>query len=306
MVEDFQSGVFVSTHRYKYLVNKLKRVSKRALWVLTEHLKVGEFEPLRHELFFGEDSNSEVPPIIIELPNGEEIKIEGIIDRVDILNDGEKSYLKVIDYKSGNREFSLSDAYYGLQIQLIVYMDAVLSNTDKLVKNEAYPAGAFYFKIDDPIVNTDEDDAKAIEEKIHGELKMNGLVLNDIKVIKALDNELSKALDEEDDKSKKSNVIPVTLKKDGSPNSHSTVYDEKDFKNIMIHVRGLIKDIATEILRGKIKIEPCKNGKQTPCEYCDFHSICQFDASFDDNGYRVLKKIKDEEILEKIDQENKE
>ncbi|KNF09410.1 ATP-dependent helicase/deoxyribonuclease subunit B [Gottschalkia purinilytica] len=292
MIDDFQNGVLLSTNRYKYLVNKLKRVSKRALWVLTEHLKNGEFIPLQHELIFGESKESKIPPIIITLPNGEEIKLEGRIDRVDMLNGEDGSFIKVIDYKSGNKRFSLSDVYYGLQIQLIVYMDAVLSNKDKLVKNEVYPAGAFYFKIDDPMVQTDEDNIQNIEDEIHRKLKMDGLVLKDINVIKALDSTIDAGVT--------SKIIPVSLKKDGEPSKSSSVFEKEDLDNLINHVKNLIGEIATQILKGKIKIEPCKNGDKISCEYCQFDSICQFDTSFEDNEYKLIKKLKNEEVLEKI------
>ncbi|AFS78915.1 ATP-dependent helicase/deoxyribonuclease, subunit B [Gottschalkia acidurici 9a] len=297
MIDNFQNGVLLSTHRYKYLSNKLKRVSKRAIWVLTEHLKSGEFIPLKHEIFFGDDKENGIPPIVIGLPNGEEIKLEGRIDRVDMLDSESGSYVKVIDYKSGNKRFSLSDVYYGLQIQLVVYMDAVLSNKHKLVKNDVYPAGAFYFKIDDPIIQTDEDNASVIEKEIHKELKMDGLVLKDINVIKALDNTIDNGVT--------SRVIPVTLKKDGEPSKNSSVFEKEDLDNLITHVKSLVGDIATEILKGKIKIEPCKNGNQVSCEYCEFDSICQFDTNFEDNEYNVLKKLKNEEVLKKVKQKTK-
>ncbi len=300
MIDSFQNGVMTSTHRYKYLTKKLERVSKRALWVLTEHLKEGEFEPVANELFFGEREDEGIPPIIIELEDGNEVILEGRIDRVDALRDGESTYLKVIDYKSGNKRFELSDLYYGLQIQLVVYLDAVISNSNKLVNTEAYPGGAFYFKIDDPIVNTNENDKNSIEEAIHKELKMDGLVLKDVKVIEALD----KNLDREDENQKlASDIIPVTINKNGNFAANSSLFEQDEFNGLISHVRNLIGEVATEVLRGKIKIEPTKVDKRTSCDYCELSAICQFDTSFRDNEYRTLKKLKDKEVLEKVKEE---
>ena len=294
MMGEFQNGILLSTHRYKYLTTKLERVSKRALWVLTEHLSEGKFEPLKHELSFG-DKEDGIPPIIIDLPDGEKVILEGRIDRVDIFTENGTSYLKVIDYKSGNQKFELSDLYYGLQIQLVVYLDAVISNSSKLIKTESYPAGAFYFKIDDPIVNSVEKDKESIEKSIHKTLKMNGLVVNDIKVIEALDTNLKDG--------PKSNIIPVDIKKDGSPSANSSVYENDELNSLISHTRNLIADISTEILKGKIKIEPIKNDKKIPCEYCELSAICQFDTSFEDNKYRVLKKLGKKEVFEEIEKE---
>ena len=302
MIESFQNGVMTSTHRYKYLTNKLERVSKRALWVLTEHLKQGEFETLENELFFG-DHEEGIPPIVIELPGGEKITLEGRIDRVDVLRDGDISYLKVIDYKSGNKKFELSDLYYGLQIQLVVYLDAVISNSEQLTKTQAYPAGAFYFKIDDPLINSNDDDKDSIEQAIHKELKMDGLVLKDIAVIEALDRDLNK---ENLECGVKSNIIPVNINKGGKFSANSSVFEHDELNGLISHVRNLIGEVATEILKGKIKIEPTKMNKRTSCEYCELGSICQFDTSFKDNDYRNLKKLKDKEVLEKVKSEQDE
>lgn len=302
MMDNFQNGILTSTHRYKYLTKKLERVSKRALWVLTEHLKEGEFKPLANELFFGEREEEEsIPPIVIELADGEKVILEGRIDRVDVFTEEGTSYLKVIDYKSGNKKFDISDLFYGLQIQLIVYLDAVMSNSSKLIKTQAYPAGAFYFKIDDPIITSDEKDSDIIEESLHKALRMNGLVLNDIKVIKALDKEIGEKIDEGKlEEAVKSSIIPVDLNKSGGFSSASSLYENDELNILITHVRNLIGDVATEILKGKMKIEPVKTSEGTACKYCELNAICQFDTSFKDNEYRVLNKVKKKDVFEAI------
>ena len=293
MMDNFQHGVLTSTHRYKYLTNKLERVSKRALWVLTEHLKNGEFVPLEHELFFGEREGG-IPPIVIELPNGEQVVLEGRIDRVDVMRDGEKTYLKVIDYKSGSKKFELSDLYYGLQIQLIVYLDAVLTSSKQLVKTESFPAGAFYFKIDDPMVNGigGSGDKESIEQAINKELKMDGLVVKNISVIEKMDENLKTE--------NTSHIVPIKLKKDGDFAANSSVFEDEELRGLISHVRNLISEISTEILKGKIRVEPTKTKSRTSCEYCELSSICQFDTSFKDNNYNTLKKLTNKEVLERI------
>ncbi len=289
---EFQNNVLLSSHRYKYLINKLKRVSKRAAWTLTTHVKQGKFEPSLYEFAFGEGSQSEAPPIIIELPDGDIIKLEGRIDRVDLLKDGEKTYVKVIDYKSGSKKFSLSDVYYGLQIQLIVYLDAILENKDKLKIDDAHPGGVFYFRLDDPMVESDNKNPESIEQEIMKKLKMDGIILKDIKVVKAIDNEI--------EEKKKSDIIPVSLKKDGDFGAYSSVLEEKEFMGIIKHVKNLIEEIAKEILKGNIKIQPFKKDKNIACEYCKYATICQFDKNFDNNTYRNIKNLRDDEVIRKI------
>lgn len=292
MIDEFQQGLFLSTHRYKYMVNRLKRISKRALWTITEHIRKGDFVPMQHEVSFGDGPNSKIPPIIINLPNGEEIRLEGRIDRVDILEGENGSFVKIIDYKSGSKTFSLSEAYYGLQIQLLVYADAIISNGDKLIKNDIYPAGVFYFKIDDPMIESDEEDVEVIEKEIAKKLRLDGIIIKDINIVKAMDRDIEEA--------NSSSIIPVSINKDGSFSKNSSVLDKEDLDILIKHVKGLISEISEEILKGKIRIEPCKTDKYVSCAYCEFSTICQFETSFEDNKYRNIKKLKDDDVILKL------
>ncbi|MCT4564691.1 MAG: helicase-exonuclease AddAB subunit AddB [Maledivibacter sp.] len=294
---NFSYNILESTYRYKYLVNKLKRVSKRAAWTLTEHVKRGDFIPSLYELEFGEGAFSMIPPIIIELPDGEEIKLEGRIDRIDLLKNEDGSYVKIIDYKSGNKRFSLSDVYYGLQIQLIVYLDAVLENKDKLKMDAAHPGGVFYFKLDDPMIESNENDVEVIEKEIMKKLRLDGILAKDIKIAKAMDKDIENA--------KQSLVIPANLKKDGDFSKSSSVLEEEKLYSLIKHVRNLVVEIAGEILRGNVNIEPCKIDNNISCSYCQYGSICQFDRNLQNNDFRVIRKLRDEEVLRKIEGEDR-
>lgn len=292
---NFGYNILESSHRYKYLINKLKRVSKRAAWTLTEHIKKGEFTPSLYEFEFGEGSFSKVPPIIIELPDGQQVKLEGRIDRIDILKDEDGNYVKIIDYKSGSKKFSLSDVYYGLQIQLIVYLDAVLENEDKLRIDDAHPGGVFYFKLDDPMIESNDDNVENIEKEIMRKLKMDGIITKDIKIAKAMDRDI--------EEERSSLVIPANLKRDGDFSKTSSVLEEEELYSLIKHVKNLVVEIAGEILKGNIKIEPCKVENNISCTYCQYNAICQFDKNFENNNYRVIRKLKDEEVIEKIEAE---
>ncbi|ABW19833.1 helicase-exonuclease AddAB subunit AddB [Alkaliphilus oremlandii] len=292
MVPEFEHGIMLSTHRYQYLVTRLKRISKRAMWTLTEHIKKGQFVPMGHEIIFGLEGD--IPPIVIELESGEKIYLEGRIDRVDILNDEDGNYVKIIDYKSGSKEFSLSDVYYGFQIQLLVYLDAVLSSQSQKYQAEVHPGGIFYFKIDDPMVKTTEKAVKEVEKEINKRLKMKGLVLKDVNIIKKIDEDIGRS----------SSILPASLTKEGEISKTSSALPEEDFKALLKHVRGLVKEIGEEMLKGNVKIEPFKKGGDTSCKYCAYISICQFDHSFHENQYKTIKELKNEEVLEKIRKEN--
>ncbi|KAB3534144.1 helicase-exonuclease AddAB subunit AddB [Alkaliphilus pronyensis] len=288
MAEKIQNGIFYSSQRYRYLLERLKRISRRALWVLTSHLKQGSFNSFGHEISFGQEGK--LPPIVIQLTSGEEIHLEGRIDRVDFFEDETGAYAKIIDYKSSHKDISLTDVYYGLQLQLLVYMDAIISMGKYLKKDKIYPAGVFYFKIDDPLIKTTDRAVEVIEEEINKALKMKGFALNDVKVIKEIDNNIQGY----------SNIIPVSINKGDEVSKSSNTLTIQEFNLINQHIRATIREIADEIVKGNVKIEPIKKGDYTACKHCEFPSICQFDRLIEDNNYKVIKELKKEEIIKKI------
>ena len=125
-----------STPRYKYFTERLKRVLKKTIYVIVEQMKNSGFEPFGYEVSFGFEEG-DYPPIKVELSTGEIVNLVGRIDRVDkLITEGEEFY-RIIDYKSGNKDFKLSDVYYGLQIQLLTYLDAMLRNERTIDRGES-------------------------------------------------------------------------------------------------------------------------------------------------------------------------
>jgi len=291
LVSGFKHDIFNSSSRIKYMIKKLKRVGKRAAWTLVTQVKQGQFIPYAHEVGFSASGFNTVPPIIIELSNGDRMMLEGQIDRVDMYEENGKNYIKIIDYKSGSKKFSLSEVYQGLQIQLMIYLDAILENKQYFKVDELYPAGVFYFKIDDPLLESEILKGDMTEQEILKTLKMDGLMVENINIAKAMDSEII-------DK-RKSTVIPFELKKDDSISSRSKVAKAEEFYMLIGHVKNLIKNIGDEITNGHTAIDPVKLGAVTGCMSCDYKNVCQFDQGFG-NSYKLLKNMKDDEVLESI------
>jgi len=153
--QDFAKGILSSTYRYKYQFELIRRVCKKAIEVLSTHLKKGDFVPLGFEISFGE--GKEYPPIVAKLASGEKVYIEGKIDRVDYMQDknDEDLYIKIIDYKSGSKNIDFNEVFHGLQMQLLMYINAIMIGIKSEGAN-ALPAGVFYFKIDNPLISTSE------------------------------------------------------------------------------------------------------------------------------------------------------
>ena len=283
-LESDSNSILNSTKKYKYFADRFKRTITKSVMVISEQMRKGKFEVFKNEFSFGGYEDGE--PIKIELPSNETVYLVGRVDRIDTLDLDENTYIKVVDYKSGSKKFSLTEVYYGLQIQLLVYLDALIKNSKYILEKQAIPGAILYFRIDDPIIKSKKQlSEEEIKDSIMKELKMSGLLLKDINVVKAMDNDIEK----------NSLIIPAQIKKDGNFSSNSSVITEEQFDILRKYVNEKMIEICEEMLSGEIKLTPCKNKNISYCDYCDYSSICQFDTGLESNKYKIiLKKSNDE------------
>ena len=292
MLEKMQGSGVAASKRYTALTVRLKRVVSRAVWLIAEHIRRSSFNPVAYEVDFGE--NGEYPPIIIELDSGEKIHLTGRIDRVDALKTEDGTYLRIVDYKSGSRDFRLSDVFYGLQIQLITYLDAIWENGDKDANKPMLPGGMLYFKIDDPIVKGNGKIAEEeIEKAIMKQLKMRGLLLADVKLIREMDNTIEGA----------SLIIPATINKGEVLGKNTSAATMEQFKLLRKYVRKLLKDLCGEMMKGNVSIKPYKKKGTTSCKYCSFSPVCQFDTAMKENSFKLLYDKDNDEVWSLMEQE---
>lgn len=298
MLNGMQGSGMAASKRYMVLAARLKRVVGRAVWMIAEHVRMGSFEPVDYEVVFGE--NGKYPPIVLELSSGERIHLQGRIDRVDELDTPEGKYLRIIDYKSGYKDFRLSDVYYGLQIQLVTYLNALWEeeaesgHEGEQEGKTRIPAGILYFKIDDPIIRCNAKvSEEEIEKAIRRQLKMKGLLLADVRLIKEMDHSINGASD----------IIPATLNKGDVLGKNTSAATREQFVKLKRYMRKLMTGICEEIMNGNTAISPYKKKGSTPCDYCGFRPICQFDAAMRDNRYRILRDISDDDVWNLIGQE---
>ncbi|GLC31308.1 helicase-exonuclease AddAB subunit AddB [Clostridium omnivorum] len=291
-VNERTGSILSSSPRYKYMSERLKRIMTKSVNLIAQHIKKSGFDPIGYEMSFGK--NGDFPPITVDLPSGDKIELIGRIDRVDELQTEEGLYLRIIDYKSGNKSFKLSDVYYGLQLQLLVYLDAVLSNQEKYIEKGILPGAMLYFRIDDPIVSVKKEmSEEEIQKEVMKTLKMKGLLLKDAKVIKAMDKDIDGY----------SLIIPAQILKSGEVSSKSSAATLEQFELLRKYVRHILIDLCEEMLNGNISIKPYKKKDSTPCEYCSFSAVCQFDTSIKDNKYKYLNDRSDEEVWELMKKE---
>lgn len=294
-VANAQYEVFRSDARSAYMVNKLKRTGKRAAKLMLSHLGKGVFSPSAFEVAFGMEAGA-IPPICIELSSGQRIYLEGRIDRVDVYDSGQSRYVKVIDYKSGFKKYHLGDVFNGLQIQLMVYMDAVMSSSEAFkLDDPVYPAGVFYFKIDDPMVESQDLNAEDIEAAINKLLKMDGLVVGDRHVASFMDEDLK-------EDGSKSEIIPFDVKKEGEPGRYASYLSNAHFNALLEHVRTGISEVCEEMVAGQVAVSPYRCGTDIACNRCDYKGVCQFDLSLKDNAYRNLNRLERDDLIEKLEE----
>ena len=282
--------VLYSSARNEYAITRMSRILTRTVLTLQQHLKQGSFQPDDYELSFrfAEDLDS----IHVDLSEEEKMHLQGRIDRIDVSEDAEHVYVKVIDYKSGNKKFDLAELYYGLQLQLVVYMNAAMElESRKHPDKEIVPAALLYYHIDDPTIETPvELTQEQINEEILTKLRMNGVVNSDPAVVERLDRFLQ-------DKSK---VIPVEKKKDGSFSARSGILSREELHVVSAYVDTKIRQIGREILDGKIAANPYEKGNEEACTYCAYKKVCGFDGSIPGYEKRQLEDLDKQTLMQRM------
>ncbi len=287
----YGAGILYSSARQEYNIDRMKRILKRTVDTLQMQLLKGEFYPRAHELSFS--SVKDLESVDVRLSEEERIRLQGRIDRVDVAEDEEHIYVKVIDYKSGNQQFDLAALYYGLQLQLVVYLNAAMEiENKKHPDKEVIPAALLYYHVADPMAEaTGEEEPEKLNKMIRETLCMDGLVNSSEAVILRLDKAMSG----------KSEVIPVSRKQDGELYANSSVMDGENLKLISDYVNHKVRSLGKEILTGNKEINPYEAGeRKTACTYCAYKKVCGFDVSLPGYEKRFLEKIPQSELLEKM------
>ena len=259
---DYGNTILQSSARNHYMIERTRRILRRTVWALQEQLKNGQFQPEGFEVSIG----------------------GGRIDRLDVMKEDDKVYVKIIDYKTGNTSFDLVSIYYGLQMQLVVYMDAAIQAEKKKHEGcEVRPAGIFYYNVKDPMLQKElEDDLDELNPEIFKKLKMNGLVMKDDHVIECLD--------------KTTVSLPLSYTTKGTLRKGASVADETQFALLDEYVKKKITDIRESIMSGNAEVAPYEMGNRNACTYCPYQGTCGFDRKIPGYEFRRLKQFADEEI----------
>ncbi|MSS20576.1 PD-(D/E)XK nuclease family protein [Pseudoramibacter porci] len=274
-------AVFDSSAAFHYQGRKLRRMGRRTMGMLAEHLQKGQFEVVdsEHPFAYALDSAGLAKPVVIQ----------GSIDRLDRMDRDGVSYYKVIDYKTGTDAVKPADIYYGLSPQLLGYLEAAVRYGQKQ-HEDAEAAAGFYFHVADPITDvTGKSDEEALQDA-EKHFQMKGIFLDDQAVISALDSETDGA----------SNIFTVGRKQS------EYRYAPEGMAAILWKNQQNYRDTAQSILSGGIAPNPYITEKERACDHCGCREICGFVKEIDPNIFRRLAPMDQSELLERIEEEKHE
>ncbi len=292
-----RSSAAFSEARNGYLLERLKQTIRCTVWALKEQVKRGRFIPSDFEVSFANADS--LNAVHFQLNEEEKMRLLGRIDRIDTCEEKDKVYVRVIDYKSGNTSFSLLNLYHGLQLQLVVYLNAAMELTaSKYPGKEILPGGIFYYHMKHPMAEGDGTESEAeIKSLILEQLKLNGLVNNEPDIYRAMDKDFTGS----------STVIPVALKSDNTLKASSKAVGTDDFKTMTDYVNQKMIETGKRIFKGDISVKPYRLSDRTGCDYCPYHTVCGFDPRFPGFSYQKLETLSEgEEVLARLREKGEE
>lgn len=272
-------------HSLMFLMEKLKENAAALIERISQELSQSEFVPRDFELNIGKD----IEPYRIETEEGASISVYGVIDRVDVMEKNGETYVRIIDYKTGKKEFKLSDILFGLNMQMLIYMEALCKGTGKYKGTKPIPAGILYMPSGSVFVDSDFSmDKDKIKSEIDKKRKMNGLVLNNDTVIKGMEKNVGGV------------YLPVKLNKSGDKYTGTeSLVNAVEIKKIFDKINSILKKMVKELLGGKIQQVPTK-GTVDACAWCPYWQVCGYEEGMEN---REVFKLSKSEVMEILDME---
>ena len=293
MLHDFRE----KNERFRYLFRRSEEDVVQIALDMAQELRSSAFTPLAFELNFSDEER--FPQILIN-EKGDAFRISGIADRVDALQKDGKVYLRVIDYKTGKKEFSLSDVWYGRGMQLLLYLYALQADPEATAKafnlqpdNEIRSAGAVYAPVRNPYLSLDgTEDEEEVRSKRSSELKRSGIILGEDRIPELWDT------------GEQQIFSPVKKDRKGNPRRDSVLTAE-EFALLYRHMKQRMEEMANAVRTGSIEADPYTEGteEKSACKWCDYAGRCGFADGENGEHFRTLKKMDPEDVWDKIAEE---
>lgn len=289
-IKDYLGGEGDKSDRFMHLYYRLKKSTQSLLKHLTDELEQSEFKPVDFELTVG-DSDNGIGAYILQDSNGNNIIISGKIDRVDMMEKEKARYIRIIDYKTGSKEFKISDVLYGLNMQMLIYLSAVSKNGSRRYGDNIHPSGILYVPSTVASVNVSPGaDEREIQNEHDKKLRMNGLVLDEPHIIKGMEEAMA------------GKYIPVAYDKKGAikQSSKNSVISADQLNMIFDKVDRKILEMSEMLDRGDIAAVPV-SGAYDACKWCIYSPVCGHKSS--DKNICVVRNDK-EVVIAELEREN--
>jgi len=282
-IGSYMGGVQDKTKRFKYLYTRLSTTLVRLVEQLRAEFAQSEFRPVDFELELRR--GGQVKPIELLLPDGSSVWVEGIVDRVDIFEKKGQKYIRVVDYKTGGKDFRLSDVYYGINMQMLLYLFAVWQNGFHRYGN-ILPAGVLYMPAQATAINMDrEATGEALEQARLKSFRMQGLVLDDPEIIQAMDA------------SAQGIFINTGLNKEGSATKTDAVATLAELGKLKSYAEKLVGQMAQELRSGVITANPSREKAASACDWCQYKGICGHE---EEDSFMEVEPLGKEALFERI------
>lgn len=298
LVSKSKYQILSASNRMHYIREQLANTIKRVAWAIQHQSRRTNMENAKTEVLFGRIAAQKgIEGHVFPLDNGGELHLRGKIDRVDAMEINNKHYLSVVDYKSSKHSFSFIDAYYGLAMQMLTYLDIAVEHSDELIGKKAVPAGAFYLQVQNPFLKegtfSDEDSYRESLLKLY---KMDGFLLDDEDMLDALDLTV--------EPKKKSLIYPFEQLAKGTMKSNKFVTLD-DIETLLNFNKRKIIEAGNNIIKGDTRLSPIKEKSSFISSVNGpLKAVSFFDAAlYTENKYRRMEKLSMEEILERMKRE---
>ena len=280
-IEKHFGGTEGKSERFLYLLYRTKAAATKLVLHMVQELSQSDFTPVDFELGVGTD----IPDYSVELQDGLRLSVRGSVDRVDRCDADGKSYIRVIDYKTGTKEFNINDLVYGLNLQMFIYLYAIRENGGERY-GEITPAGVLYMPAVSPSVSADPDMPTAkIRAEVLKKYMMKGVILDDAAVVEHMEHD-GKGL-----------YIPAKLKDGTVSASAGSLATLEELGAIFRHIDTLTEKMAQSLYEGDVAALPLKGKKYDGCAYCVYKAVCLRE---EDDPSREAEDRSPEEVMEEL------
>lgn len=289
-------AILTSSSRMNYIRFQLSQTIKKVGWALKQQSERSGLTTVQTEVLFGQIASQKgIQGLELPLQNNGKIHVRGKIDRVDQLVTPEATYLGVVDYKSSHKKFNISEAYYGLAMQMLTYLDVTMMEAVNLIGTSAKPAGSFYLHVHNPILPYEDQEKR--ESQVLKKYQMDGILLNDQNLLNHLDRSL--------EAKQASLVFPIeeSAKEIIKPGrrQEDKFLSEPELAVLLTHNRNKFVEAGNKITSGEIALNPAYQGKErVACRFCPFRSVCAFDVMLKENNYHRLETMNKKEVMNRL------